>query len=103
MTICAQPWRKRESSGLLFLDGTLAQRCRELSPDDFSSPLLAEAYQLLLEAANQGRSPSPAMLEGHFSPEEMGHLTTVLQKPESPSAVDRGAGGLHTRYSGISR
>lgn len=74
---------------LLFLDGTLAQRCRELSPDDFSSPLLAEAYQLLLEAANQGRSPSPAMLEGHFSPEEMGHLTTVLQKPESPSAVDR--------------
>ena len=74
---------------LLFLDGTLAQRCRELSPDDFSSPLLAEAYQLLLEAANQGRSPSPAMLEGHFSPEEMGHLTTVLQKPESPSAADR--------------
>lgn len=74
---------------LLFLDGTLAQRCRELSPDDFSSPLLAEAYQLLLEAANQGRFPSPAMLEGHFSPEEMGHLTTVLQKPESPSAVDR--------------
>lgn len=74
---------------LLFLDGTLAQRCRELSPDDFSSPLLAEAYQLLLESANQGRSPSPAMLEGHFSPEEMGHLTTVLQKPESPSAVDR--------------
>ena len=74
---------------LLFLDPTLAGQCRQLPPEAFSSPLLGETYRLLLEAAGQGRSPSPAMLEGHFSPEEMGHLTTVLQKPESPAAAER--------------
>ena len=74
---------------------TLAQDLREqgkradLAPEDFSSPLLGEAYRLLLEAAGEGRSPSPAMLESRFSPEEMGHLTTVLQKPESPAAAER--------------
>ena len=74
---------------LLFLDGTLSRQCRDLAPEDFSSPLLGEAYRLLLEAAGEGRSPSPAMLESRFSPEEMGHLTTVLQKPESPAAAER--------------
>lgn len=74
---------------LLYLDGSLASHCRELSPEDFSSPLLAEAYRLLLEAAAQGRPPSPAVWDERFSPEEMGHLTSVLQKPESLSAADR--------------
>ena len=74
---------------LLFLDGTLARRCQELSPDDFSSPLLGEAYRVLLESCAQGRPPSPAVLDQRFSPEEIGHLTTVLQKPESLSAADR--------------
>ena len=74
---------------LLFLDNSLADRCGGLSPEDFSSPLLGSCYQSLLEARAQGRPPSPTVLEERFSPEEMGHLTTVLQKPESLSAAEK--------------
>lgn len=74
---------------LLYLDGSLASHCRALPPEAFSSPLLAEAYRLLLEAADQGRPPSSAVWDQHFTPEEMGHLTSVLQKPESLAAADR--------------
>lgn len=74
---------------LLFRDGALADRCGGLSPEDFSSPLLGGCYQALLEARAQDRCFSPAVLEERFSPEEMGHLTTVLQKPESLSAAER--------------
>ena len=74
---------------LLFLDNSLADRCGSLSPEDFSSPLLGSCYETLLEARAQGRSPSPTVLEERFSPEEMGHLTTVLQKPESLAAAER--------------
>ena len=74
---------------LLFLDGSLADRCGDLAPEDFSSPLLGEVYRLLREAAGEGRTPSPALLESRFSPEEMGHLTTVLQKPVSRASAER--------------
>ena len=63
--------------------------CRDLPPEDFSSPLLGEVYRLLREAAGEGRTPSPALLESRFSPEEMGHLTTVLQKPVSRASAER--------------
>ena len=68
---------------LLFLDSTLAGRCQALSPEDFSSPLLARVYGAQLEADRQGRALHIALLEGQLSPEEMAHLTTLLQKPES--------------------
>ena len=74
---------------LLFLDNSLAERCGGLSPEDFSSPLLGSCYQALLEARAQGRPPSPTVLEERFSPEETGHLTTVLQKPESLAAAEK--------------
>ena len=74
---------------LLYLDSALARECRDLPPEDFSSPLLGEVYRLLREAAGEGRTPSPALLESRFSPEEMGHLTTVLQKPVSRASAER--------------
>ena len=77
---------------LLLLDDALARQCRDLPPEDFSSPLLAEAYEALREAAEQGRALSPAVLDQRFTPEEMSHLTTILQKPESPAAAERALG-----------
>ncbi len=74
---------------LLFLDGALAERCRDLSPEDFSSPLLGQFYAAQLEIWGEGRSPTPAALAGRFTAEEMGHLTTLLQKPESLAHADR--------------
>lgn len=74
---------------LLFLDGTLSRRCGELPPEDFSSPLLGAVYRLQLDAEKEGRALSIASLEERLTPEEMGHLTTILQKPESLAAADR--------------
>lgn len=74
---------------LLFLDGTLARRCAGLLPEDFSSPLLGTVYRAQLEAEAQGRTLSIPSLEEQLNPEEMGHLTSLLQKPESLAGADR--------------
>lgn len=74
---------------LLLLDGALAEKCRELMPEAFSSPFLGKIYGLLLEAWDEGRVLSAASLSGQCSPEEMGHLTGILQKPEAPAHADR--------------
>ena len=74
---------------LLFLDSTLCRRCGDLSAEHFSSPLLGQVYRLLLEAAAEGRALSPALLAEQLQPEEMSHLTALLQKPESLAGADR--------------
>ena len=74
---------------LLLLDGALAEKCRELPPEAFSSPFLGKIYGLLLEAWEEGRAMTAASLAGQCSPEEMSHLTGILQKPEAPAHADR--------------
>ena len=74
---------------LLFLDGSLADRCGDLAPEDFSSPLLGKIYGEQLQAAREGRTPAPALLQEALTTEEMGHLTALLQKPESLAAADK--------------
>ena len=74
---------------LLFLDGTLARQCGDLSPEEFSSPLLGEVYRRQLEAGMENRTLPAAALADRFTPEEMGHLTTMMQKPESLANADR--------------
>ena len=74
---------------LLLLDGALAEKCRDLTPESFSSPFLGRIYSLLLEAWEEGRTMSAASLAGECGPEEMSHLTGILQKPEAPARADR--------------
>ena len=74
---------------LLLLDGALAEKCRDLAPESFSSPFLGRIYSLLLEAWEEGRTMSAASLAGECGPEEMSHLTGILQKPEAPARADR--------------
>lgn len=74
---------------LLLLDGALADRCRDLDPEDFSSPFLGRMYQLLMEAWNEGQALTAAALAARCTPEEMSHLSGVLQKPESPANAER--------------
>ena len=74
---------------LLFLDGTLARQCGDLSPEEFSSPLLGEVYRRQLEAGMENRTLPAAALADRFTPEEMGHLTTMMQKPESLANADK--------------
>ena len=54
----------------------------DLTPEDFSSPLLGRAFTLLRDAAERRATLSPAVLSGMFTPEEESHLTEVLSRPE---------------------
>ena len=74
---------------LLLLDVSLADRCRDLAAEDFSSPFLGKVYRLLLEGRAQGGGMSLTALSGACTAEEMSHLTTLLQKPESLANADK--------------
>ena len=74
---------------LLLLDVSLADRCRDLAAEDFSSPFLGKVYRLLLEGRAQGGGMSLTALSGECTAEEMSHLTTLLQKPESLANADK--------------
>ncbi len=68
---------------LLTQDDSVFPADAPLRPDQFSSSLLGRAYALLWEIRAGGRRPSLAALTGQFSQEEMNHLTSVCQQPES--------------------
>jgi len=74
---------------LLFLDSALSRQCRDLTADEFSAPLLGRIYSWQMEVCAMALAPSPSGLEGRLSPEEMGHLTSLLQKPESLAEAGR--------------
>ena len=77
---------------LLFLDGALAEQCRDLPAEDFSSPLLARIYTQQLAAHREGRTLTTAALAGELSPEEMGHLADILQEPAALANAGRAMG-----------
>ena len=68
---------------LLVLDESLFPDDPPLSEEEFSSPLLGRAFSLLWAARAEGRPPSTAALSGALSPEEMSHISGLLQQPES--------------------
>ena len=77
---------------LLFLDGALAEQCRDLPAEDFSSPLLARIYTQQLAAHGEGRTLTTAALAGELSPEEIGHLADILQEPAALANAGRAMG-----------
>jgi len=54
----------------------------EISPEEFSSPLLGRFFSVLQEKAASHSAISMAALSGSFTGEEIDHLTHILQKPE---------------------
>ena len=71
---------------LLCLDSPLFRGRNGLpAAEEFSSELLARLYSVLLEKAADGSEPSMASLSSMFSPEEMSHLTSIMQKQEDLS------------------
>jgi DNA primase len=58
------------------LDGT------DLTPEEFSSPMLGRLYGILREKAAAKAPLSMAALSGSFTQEEIEHITALLQKPE---------------------
>lgn len=71
---------------LLLLDPGLYEQAEELSPEEFSSPVLAKCFSILQSRWEEGQDTSSLTLSQFLEPEEMNHLTTLLQKPESVSS-----------------
>lgn len=74
---------------LLLLDGALADKCRGLPAEAFSSPFLGKLFALLTEAWSEGRTMTAASLSANCTPEEMSHLSAILQRPESLANAER--------------
>ena len=68
---------------LLLLESALFQETAGLKPEQFSAPALAKIYGLLLRRHREGRSTQLAALAGELSPEEMNHLVSVMDQPDS--------------------
>ena len=66
---------------LMYLDPALLDGAT-LSPEEFSSPMLGRLFGILQEKAASGAPLSIAALSGSFTPEEVDHITALLQKPE---------------------
>ncbi|MCI7474794.1 MAG: DNA primase [Clostridiales bacterium] len=70
---------------LLLLDSSLLPETEGLDPSQFSSPLLAKLYVLLKQRHSQGLSLQLGALSGSLDPEEMSHITGLLEQPETRS------------------
>ena len=68
---------------LLTRDDSLFDACSQLRSEEFSSPLLGKIYQILWDDHQKGLPLQLNALSGVLEPEEMSHLTNLLQKPES--------------------
>ncbi len=68
---------------LVTLDPELFRAAERLQPEQFSSPLLGKAFTLLRTRWKDGLSVNLAALAGELEPEEMSHLTGVVNQPES--------------------
>ena len=72
---------------LLLRDESIFPSLSPLSETDFSSPLLGRIYTALWQRRQNGGSGSIAFLSGELTADEMSHLTTLLQKPESTAGA----------------
>lgn len=68
---------------LLTLDDSLFGDEPPLREDEFSSPLLGRLFTALWQQRGTPGGIRPAALDGTFGSDELGHLTGILQKPES--------------------
>ena len=87
---------------LLCTDDSLFGGEPPLREEEFSSPLLGRFFtQLWAQRQTLGRT-SLSLLAEHFSTEEISHLSTILQRPESlknaPQALQDYIRIIHTEY-----
>jgi len=68
---------------LLVLDETIFPPTPPLTKDQFSSPLLGQAFSLLWQMRIEGRKAAVPLLAEHLSSEEMNHISSICQQPES--------------------
>ncbi len=79
----------------------LFERCARELPEHFSSPLLARIFTLLRDRYEAGMTVSPGALEGVLQPEELRHLSAVVQRDEglvSDQALDDCVARIEEEY-----
>ena len=74
---------------LLVLDDTLFGPEPPLTEDEFSSPLLGRLFAALWQQRQNPDGIRIGALDGQFTSDELGHLTGILQKPESTDHAAR--------------
>ena len=74
---------------LLWLDNGLFLPEPPITPEEFSAPLLAKAYAILLRYAESSANIGLAMLAEELTGEEMDHISGILQHPEVPAAREQ--------------
>ncbi len=74
---------------ILLMDDTLFPSSPPLSEDQFSSPLLGKAFQILWKCREEGRPVSLSALDEACSPEEVSHIAAFCQKPQSSRNLER--------------
>ncbi len=77
---------------LLFLDPGLCKGKELPSPEDFSSPALADIYRELLKKLRNGDIISIASMSAALPPQEVSLLAELLQKPEALRNGDKALG-----------
>ncbi len=85
---------------LLFLDESLLPETREMNPEYFSSPFLKKIFYIARERWESGRTLTPATLADVLNPEEMAHLTAILEQPVS---LHRGGRALRDYWETIKK
>ena len=68
---------------LLLRDDSLFPPQPPLKEEQFSSPLLGRVFSLLWQAREEGRALTLPALAGALTQEEMSHITSLCQRPES--------------------
>lgn len=76
---------------LLMLDSSLARQISDLTPADFTAPVLGKIYGVLRDRMDQGRSLQLGALEGELSGEEISLLTEIMGRPAS---LENGAAAM---------
>jgi len=68
---------------LLLIDPTLLKTVNDLQPEEFTSPVLGKVFALVKKRFESDRNISISSLASELEPEEISHLTYVVQKPET--------------------
>ena len=74
---------------LLFADPSLAKESAGLSPQEFTSEFLSRVYAYVIERSAEGRTVSVAAMSAEFSPDEISHITLMMQKPASIANAEK--------------
>ncbi len=68
--------------GQIFLEPALLDLTKNLTPQQYSSPLLGKVYAWMQQRWQEGEGISIPAMGGSFTPEEISHITRISQKME---------------------